>query len=300
MFSQLGTHLPDFLEQHAAGTSEHENSRSEEVLKPVSTLLRKYTPDARRLAAERVIRSQLPREIYQFGFVFLAGEKMGKHYKAIPMTPEIQQWLMDGDAVLSREWEALAMKVKLSLESMAMCLDHFRVEVMKKNGYKAIMPVLGCAGCGAAAVVDDQGRAADLLRCDRCRMAFYCGVECQRAHWPEHKAECKKWKSGAASTSNNVEYEVCNSSNSRSSSSNKSSSSGSSSDGDCYQEERRSADQQKRTLQVAKATAAAGVKGAKGGKPVTSATTILLWLLLVALLLGAVAMLLTHFNAFAL
>jgi hypothetical protein len=176
-------------------------SADSDSLAALSALLRKYIPDARRLAADRVINTQLPREIYRFGFVFVDGEKMGKHYKAIPMTPEIQEWLVNGDAVLSREWEALIMKVKLSLETMAMCLDHFRVEVMKKRGYKAIMPVLGCAACGATAAVGVGGRTADLLRCDRCRSAFYCGVRCQRVHWPEHKADCKKWTSGGAAAS---------------------------------------------------------------------------------------------------
>jgi hypothetical protein len=38
-----------------------------------------------------------------------------------------------------------------------------------------------CAACGTV--------AGD-LRCARCRKVFYCGKECQRAHWREHKADC--------------------------------------------------------------------------------------------------------------
>lgn len=30
------------------------------------------------------------------------------------------------------------------------------------------------------------------LRCGRCRIPAYCGRECQRAHWPDHKIECAK------------------------------------------------------------------------------------------------------------
>ncbi|KAK7027961.1 hypothetical protein VNI00_015044 [Paramarasmius palmivorus] len=30
-----------------------------------------------------------------------------------------------------------------------------------------------------------------LRRCSKCTLATYCGGECQKAHWREHKAECK-------------------------------------------------------------------------------------------------------------
>jgi hypothetical protein len=37
-------------------------------------------------------------------------------------------------------------------------------------------------GAGAA--------AAELSHCSRCRKVMYCGKECQRAHWSEHKRYC--------------------------------------------------------------------------------------------------------------
>jgi hypothetical protein len=46
-----------------------------------------------------------------------------------------------------------------------------------------------CVVCG--------GRGYEMLRCVRCRAPF-CGRECQRAHWPEHKAACKATAAAAA------------------------------------------------------------------------------------------------------
>jgi hypothetical protein len=44
-----------------------------------------------------------------------------------------------------------------------------------------------CAFCG----VDGTTNGLKLKPCSRCKIPFYCGVECQRAHWKEgHKAIC--------------------------------------------------------------------------------------------------------------
>ena len=40
-----------------------------------------------------------------------------------------------------------------------------------------------CAACG---------KSPARSRCGRCRAVRYCGPACQRAHWKEHKAQCKK------------------------------------------------------------------------------------------------------------
>jgi len=40
-----------------------------------------------------------------------------------------------------------------------------------------------CAKCGKS--------GSDFRRCSRCKEARYCGVECQKTHWPTHKADCK-------------------------------------------------------------------------------------------------------------
>ena len=44
-----------------------------------------------------------------------------------------------------------------------------------------------CAGCGEPAT----------KRCARCKEVWYCGSECQRKHWKEHKSECRTAKATA-------------------------------------------------------------------------------------------------------
>jgi hypothetical protein len=46
-----------------------------------------------------------------------------------------------------------------------------------------------CVECGKSAKMLGVLR---LLRCSACSIApRYCSVECQKAAWPKHKAECK-------------------------------------------------------------------------------------------------------------
>jgi hypothetical protein len=44
-----------------------------------------------------------------------------------------------------------------------------------------------CASCGVAEVNEIK-----LKKCDACKFVRYCGVKCQRDHWPKHKKACKK------------------------------------------------------------------------------------------------------------
>ncbi|KXZ47906.1 hypothetical protein GPECTOR_32g519 [Gonium pectorale] len=50
-----------------------------------------------------------------------------------------------------------------------------------------------CANFGRAAEAD-----LDLKQCADCRAVRYCGAECQRAHWPEHRHACAELKAAAA------------------------------------------------------------------------------------------------------
>lgn len=48
--------------------------------------------------------------------------------------------------------------------------------------------------CAVCSVTGEQLRArgaSKLLRCSRCKCVFYCSADCQRTHWPQHKAACQ-------------------------------------------------------------------------------------------------------------
>lgn len=48
------------------------------------------------------------------------------------------------------------------------------------------------AGGGAAAGGGGGGGTSRLRRCGRCRAAWYCSAECQRADWGKHQGECEE------------------------------------------------------------------------------------------------------------
>lgn len=64
---------------------------------------------------------------------------------------------------------------------------------MRKGGFSsyedciAPRPVPNCSFCGAP--FTDVGRTG--CYCIPCKSASYCGAECQRKHWPQHKSLCR-------------------------------------------------------------------------------------------------------------
>ena len=45
-----------------------------------------------------------------------------------------------------------------------------------------------CGGCRK-----QEEKVWQFMRCSLCALA-YCSIACQKAHWPKHKADCRKWK----------------------------------------------------------------------------------------------------------
>jgi hypothetical protein len=54
-----------------------------------------------------------------------------------------------------------------------------------------------CSGCGAVKAAGSSG--VRLRLCRGCRQVRYCGEECMRRHWPEHRCACKAAQASKAS-----------------------------------------------------------------------------------------------------
>ncbi|WIA19746.1 hypothetical protein OEZ85_005666 [Tetradesmus obliquus] len=93
------------------------------------------------------------------------------------------------------------MRLDMHCSSMALCLDHYRLEVLGRDSYKTAGPAFGgCANCKALQRSDGSG--GRLLACSACGCVFYCSKDCQKAHWRE-QPQCKPAaaKAGAAAGS---------------------------------------------------------------------------------------------------
>ncbi|MCH9624968.1 MAG: hypothetical protein S4CHLAM123_01300 [Chlamydiales bacterium] len=53
----------------------------------------------------------------------------------------------------------------------------------KENASAEILNTTWCEKCGKT----DQ----KLLRCVQCKSVWYCGLDCQKRDWPEHKRVCQ-------------------------------------------------------------------------------------------------------------
>ncbi|KAJ3411381.1 hypothetical protein HDV05_002306 [Chytridiales sp. JEL 0842] len=60
-----------------------------------------------------------------------------------------------------------------------------------------------CDGLGGCLVCNVKGKK--LKACSICRLVYYCGVDCQKAHWSEHKKVCASWEGRPALTIDDVD-----------------------------------------------------------------------------------------------
>lgn len=51
----------------------------------------------------------------------------------------------------------------------------------------ACAPRWNCVACLRTQRADEP----DFMRCSGCKIVRYCGVDCQRAHWPKHRDMCR-------------------------------------------------------------------------------------------------------------
>lgn len=49
-----------------------------------------------------------------------------------------------------------------------------------------------CVVCNKKSDYTSTETIVKLFLCGRCKLARYCGAECQRAHWAEHKPYCNR------------------------------------------------------------------------------------------------------------
>ena len=50
-----------------------------------------------------------------------------------------------------------------------------------------------CANCGVRSNVSSGGK--QFPKCSKCKSVYYCGADCQRAHWKQHKVRVTHYSS---------------------------------------------------------------------------------------------------------
>mgnify|MGYP001807392880 CR=1 FL=1 len=105
------------------------------------------------------------------------GERFGKTFITKQMAPSVQDMVNKGAMVPSRVFDALFRRLDCLLGSLAMCVDHFRVEILRAKFYSAIGPQMGCAYCGALEAKEGFSSSGKLQACAACGIVFYCS-EC--------------------------------------------------------------------------------------------------------------------------
>lgn len=90
---------------------------------------------------------------------------------------------MSNDQLFEVQWRALNMSGALSSADMLTPKQHRRIELKE------------CAHCHSS-----EKARGDYSLCGGCKKVHYCGGECQRTHWRDHKVACKQAAAEKAAT----------------------------------------------------------------------------------------------------
>lgn len=110
--------------------------------------------------------------------------------------PKSTAFVMLGVTVLVAAAVFLARRLRIRRRASR---DAPRVPTLAVDG---AAPRKACEHCGATA--PKSPGAAKLLRCGRCKSAFFCSVECKRVAWKTHKSVCRPVESDASAPRTDV------------------------------------------------------------------------------------------------
>ncbi|KAJ3405437.1 hypothetical protein HDV05_006585 [Chytridiales sp. JEL 0842] len=83
------------------------------------------------------------------------------------------------------QFDQLMIRIRYIYITLSGALDIYRTQCLgKTESLVKFMNMVG--GCGHCEAFDKP-----LKVCQRCKVAYYCSVECQKAKWKEHKVDCK-------------------------------------------------------------------------------------------------------------
>ncbi|KAJ3410174.1 hypothetical protein HDV05_004029 [Chytridiales sp. JEL 0842] len=101
------------------------------------------------------------------------------------LPPVLQTLFREGSMCSTGEWDMVYQRVHGLISHLLFCADEYRKRLLGKEGQKLIGQAYGCEKCGAM-----YSKGGKLKMCQGCKIAFYCGKECQMADWTAHKELC--------------------------------------------------------------------------------------------------------------
>lgn len=82
------------------------------------------------------------------------------------------------------EFDTVSAVMQFVVGMLAPVVDKFRISFLDQGKQFNVAPSVNlCEFCGTSGV--------SLKKCGKCMLTAYCGKECQKAHWGEHKRRCK-------------------------------------------------------------------------------------------------------------